>query len=460
MVHKLYYRKQHNHGWISTLRHGDATLDCIPEDLAHNCPKYRWDEDVEALIQHLTKAGMHILSSDVPMSATVPALESPQNTSTQSGSDLLRHQADHATELLSRCPELWRSFRSSKDLKRYLGGTMPDSPEAMIQALATLDANVLQGVMLEVRELFSEVRDAMPESRKRVDVAEATVAVYLICVCLLIRVQAPSSLSGLPQLDSDKAANLFACLIGAVMAGGKLMLVQSDDPDMPVAGGAICVQLTGGVPGCTPKEEFERNLHTLVMLGPAAAESGLKVGKLDRQERANLIERLRSRRKGGSRTVAMSVLVFAKDMLAESDATIVTELKIPVFSLHHDIAYELLGGLSAERLVAMLAELWRYVSQDMRGEGPPSAQAKQRDEVDLNEIISILRALSDALGQHAASKEIRSTADELQRAVDEDAPPRRDVLAKTRETLDGLNHVGESAEKLIPRLLQLLNFFF
>lgn len=56
LVHKLYSRKQHNHGWILTLRLDHACMECIPEDLLHTCPKYRWREDLADLIDHLTKA--------------------------------------------------------------------------------------------------------------------------------------------------------------------------------------------------------------------------------------------------------------------------------------------------------------------------------------------------------------------------------------------------------------------
>lgn len=460
----LYDKKQNNDGRVLVVVLNENWLKFVPEALNDPCPVYiLGDDENDALLQaHLAGASLGMQHEDA----------GGQGGNGDSGTDelgvglsttvgaMLRHQADHAAELLSKCPELWRALQTSEDLKDCLNGKKLNSPHEMIQSLSALDADTLQEVMAEVRDSFSDIKTSFPESKNRIKAAEAVVATYLICLCLLIRVQSPSQLSGLPHLDSDSAANLFACLIGTVMAGGKLMLLHGNHADLPTAEGALAVQLTGGVPGCEPKDEFERNLHTLVVVGSQSHESGLKVGKLDRQERANLVQRLKMRRKARRRTVAISVVVFAKDAPADSDTTLVTDLKIPVFSMHHEVAYELLGGLSAENLLAMLGELWHVVGEDMRSDRSIVDAPQPHGEADLKELVSVLRALAASLGQHAASKDIQANAEALQRAVDEDSPPRRDVLAKTRETLDGLNHVGESAEKLIPRLLQLLNYFF
>jgi hypothetical protein len=454
----LYWAKQNNKGHVLALVSEQGGRDVIPNALKDACPRYTFgnSDDDQFLWSHLSG-------------------ESPANQSDKHGNELdmgesdnhslsavdamLRHQADHAAELLSKCPELWQALQNSQDLKDCLNGKKPNSPHDMIQSLVALDAETLQEVMAEIREVFSDIRASFQESKHRVKAAEAVVATYLICLCLLIKVQSPSQLSGLPPLDSDNAANLFACLIGMVMAGGKLVLVQGSDIELPMAEGALAVQLTGGLPGCEPKDEFERNLHTLLVVGARSHESGLKVGKLDPQERANLVHRLRDRRKTRSRTVAISVVLFAKDAPADSDTALVTDLKIPVFSMHHAVAYELLGGLSAEDFVAMLGGLWRVVGEDMRSERSADSP-QQHSEADLKELVRVLHVLAESLGPHAASKDIQANAEALQRAVDEDSPPQRDVLTKTKETLDGLNQVGESAEKLIPRLLQLLNYFF
>ena len=453
----LYDSKQNNHGRVIVVVSGAAGSDVVPGALKDACPKYEWgnSKDDRYLRSHLSGQGFQ----NIPLEPPIEDKDDPVQLSSETVDSMLRHQADHAADSLEKCPELWRALQRSKDLKDCLGGIVHDSPVEMICSLSTLSAVALQDVMLEVREVFKDVRDELSESQKRVRAAEAAVAIYLVCASLLIKVQSPSRLSGLPKLDSDTAANLFACLIGMAMAGGKLVLVQGNNSGLPMAEGALAVQLVGGVPGCEAKDEFERNLHALVVLGPGATESGLKVGKLDDQERANLIERLRARRKTRSRTVAMSVVLFAKDPPADGDTALVTDLGIPVFSMHHQIAYELLGGITAERLLAMLRELWLVVVDDMRGDRT-SAEPPSRSETELSELVHALHALAESLGQHAASKEIQANAEALQRAVDADSPPQRDVLARTRETLDGLNQVGESAEKLIPRLLQLLNYFF
>lgn len=454
----LYEAKQNNKGHVLVLVSEQGGREVIPKALKDACPKYKYgnSDDDQFLWLHLSGESpadqLDKYGNELDMS------ESGKH-SLSAVDAMLRHQADHAAELLNKCPELWRALQNSEDLKDCLDGNKPNSPHDMIGSLVALDAETLQEVMTEVRDVFCDIRASFPESKHRVKAAEAVVATYLICVCLLIKVQSPSQLSGLPPLDSDNAANLFACLIGTVIAGGKLLLVQGSDVDLPMAEGALAVQLTGGVPGCEPKDEFERNLHTLLVVGSRSHESGLKVGKLDAQERANLVHRLRDRRKGRSRTVAISVVLFAKDAPVDSDTALVTDLKIPVFSMHHAVAYELLGGLSAEDFVAMLGGLWRVVGEDMRSERSADSQ-QQHSEADLKELVRVLHFLAASLGPHAASKDIQANAEALQRAVDEDSPPQRDVLTKTKETLDGLNHVGESAEKLIPRLLQLLNYFF
>lgn len=460
IVAYLYDEKQNNKGRVLTVAGKTGHRGVVPTRLKTVCPFYRFGqpEDDQLLWSHLSKKTAlnnqpveYADESDMSESAGYPFGKVDA---------MLRHQADHAAELLGKCPELWRALLLSEDLKDCLNDEKPTTPQEMMQSLTALDADTLQEVMAEVRDSFSDIKALFSESENRAKAAEAVVATYLVCVCLLIRVQSPSQLSGLPQLDSDNAANLFACLIGTVMAGGRLVLVHGRHADLPAAEGAFAVQLTGGVPGCAPKDEFERSLHTLVVAGAHSHESGLKVGELSRQERASLVQRLKALRKTRRRTRAMSVVLFAKNALPESDMALVTDLKIPVFSVHHEVAYELLGGLSAEDLLAMLGELWRVVGEDMRGDQFAADAPRPHGEADLKELVGVLRTLAASLGPHAASKEIQANAEALQRAVDENSHPRRDVLAKTRETLDGLNHVGESAEKLIPRLLQLLNYFF
>jgi SEFIR domain len=459
IVDYLYDEKQNNKGRVLTVVGKSGHRGMIPTALKTVCPYYQFGDPEDDLLlwSHLSQGSLTNQSVEYADESEIG--ESVKHSSSTVGA-MLRHQADHAAELLSKCPELWRALQCSEDLKDCLNGEMPSSPLEMMQSLTALDADTLQEIMAEVRDSFSDIKTSVLESQNRVKAAEAVVATYLVCVCLLIRVQSPSQLSGLPQLDSEYAANLLACLIGTAMAGGKLVLVHGNHADLPVAQGALAVQLTGGVPGCEPKDEFERNLHTLVVVGSQSHESGLKVGELSRQERASLVQRLKTLRKTRRRTLAMSVVLFAKDAPPDSDTALVTDLKIPVFSMHHEVAYELLGGLSAEDLLAMLGELWRVVGEDMRSDRSAADAPQPHGEADLKELVSVLRALAASLGHHAASKEIQANAEALQRAVDEDSPPRRDVLAKTRETLDGLNHVGESAEKLIPRLLQLLNYFF
>ncbi len=58
LIHYLYLLKQHNDGRILTLRSDGRGYDCIPRDLASDCPHYRWVTDRAMLLSHVGKAAL------------------------------------------------------------------------------------------------------------------------------------------------------------------------------------------------------------------------------------------------------------------------------------------------------------------------------------------------------------------------------------------------------------------
>ncbi len=69
MIHHLYLLKQHNDGRILTLRPGVSGYDCIPRDLALDCPDYRWATNRDILLSHVCEAALS--ASAAPLEATV-----------------------------------------------------------------------------------------------------------------------------------------------------------------------------------------------------------------------------------------------------------------------------------------------------------------------------------------------------------------------------------------------------
>lgn len=81
LIHHLYLLKQHNDGRILTLRPDGHGYDCIPRDLAVNCPDYCWRAHLDDLLSHLGEAelpGQVGVSAPVPAPSAVPRNPSPR----------------------------------------------------------------------------------------------------------------------------------------------------------------------------------------------------------------------------------------------------------------------------------------------------------------------------------------------------------------------------------------------
>lgn len=78
LIHHLYWLKQHNDGRILTLRPVTSGYDCIPRDLALDCPAYRWGGDRDILLSHVGEAALSAsAASQVRTSEVTPAPAPP-----------------------------------------------------------------------------------------------------------------------------------------------------------------------------------------------------------------------------------------------------------------------------------------------------------------------------------------------------------------------------------------------
>lgn len=85
LIHHLYLLKQRNDGRILTLRPDGHDYDCIPRDLAVDCPDYCWRAHLDDLLSHLGEAelpgqvgvGEAIVQAPAPTPAAPPAASPP-----------------------------------------------------------------------------------------------------------------------------------------------------------------------------------------------------------------------------------------------------------------------------------------------------------------------------------------------------------------------------------------------
>jgi sulfatase modifying factor 1 len=75
LIHHLYLLKQDNDGRILTLRPDGRGHDCIPRDLAPDCPPYRWVADRAMLLSHVGEAALpgHARATGAPPGETLHA---------------------------------------------------------------------------------------------------------------------------------------------------------------------------------------------------------------------------------------------------------------------------------------------------------------------------------------------------------------------------------------------------
>lgn len=466
----LYDHKQNNHGRVLAVVLGASMSKFVPEPLSDPCPTYVWgDEAEDALLQsHL--CGVAVTVSPFGLEIDLETCHSSENVARPSVSQAvdakLRHQVEDAVERIEGCPSLWAALSGSVDMKHCLGEQSLRTPRSMVDSLMALDVATLRTVLVLVRRIHIKVSRNEVDSTMRAQMAQVTVAMYLICICLQIRVDSVVHLSGLHKLGSDDAAKLFASLIATVMMGGRLVLMGHADREMPVPERFYAVQLLGmpttGSGGksrpensSTPTDEFERRLYSAVMESESAPQAALKSGKLSPQERADLIARLEDLRGVLSEKYAMGVVIFAPDSPGDIGTALVSRYDIPVFSIHKEITYRLLGDLSPHDLIAQVGELWRVVGGDIEAVRQEKIARPNSMQVALDEFQRTLRGYLEANPDHPDAAKILVVLEELERADKSETPPRREILVRTKETIENLNDIAEAGEKFIPRLIDL-----
>jgi hypothetical protein len=402
-----------------------------------------------------------------------PSTATPEQEAFVKANAMLQHQASHVMKRLQRCPGLSTALVDSQ-IKEWLPEGWSGTSTNLVDSLMGLDVQILQDVMQEICSVFIEAREREPDTQQCAQMAQATVALYLLCVCVMIRVQSSPHLSVIPRLESDHAANLFASLIATVMAGGKLELRIDQDRTKLVPKGTYAIQWRGMPGDVSPSsfgegltishaDQFERELYLAVMRDELLPQEALSVGKLSDQQRARLSKRLRSLRGAGYRKIAMCVVMFVSEQPEGIEAPLLTEHEIPVFwvpheamrDLHPEIAYQLLGTQSAEDLIALLEELLRAVRNDMEAVAPTSAHDLQDAQPIEDELRQGLRDLIVSFPTHPQSAQIRQLLEELEHADRGVSPPRRQILTDTKEVMGKFGDIADSGQKVVARVIQL-----
>lgn len=183
---------------------------------------------------------------------------------------------------------------------------------------------------------------------------------------------------------------------------------------------------------------------------------GLKVVEpLDDQEKNNLSRRLEALRKKRSRTVAVGVLLISENAPIEVGSDLVFGEGIPIFNMRHEAAYQILGGLSAETLLAMLRELWISVGEDMKSGHSEENSAPSTSALSLDEAKRQLGAFLDVWPQHPASSKVRALLDELENSTG-DKVPQRKILTEAKDALETYSKIGDAGASIMPRIIELI----
>lgn len=446
----LYDQKQNNGGRILTLSLQAGRM-WVPPALKDACPDYVWGvtTDDQRLASHLRGDATLVGRDRSGAESAAPIGRVPS-------AGKFSHQAAKVEEHMREAPHLWDALSRSNDLKGYLGNPTLVSAGDLVRALQSCNADGIRDAMYEIRETLADVQRDFPSDDEVKAAAKATVTLYMFCACLLVKSSTPSLICGLPQLDSDAATHLLASVIGLSLAGGYLELVTEPGAALPRGTNTRVLNLTSQ----NPEASFERELYNLLVLDQQAVQASLKLGALNESERKKLEHRLLTLRGKGARTKAFAVVVQGDRTLDAENIDIARRFELPIFTFRNDPTFEFLAGVSAEDIVAMIGELWRVVRIDLmadNGATTPSQATSSRAQLD--QLVAEIRTLTLSLKDQSASAALNSSADQLQAAAKDNKPPERDVLKQTKDTLEGLEKVGEAGEKLLPRLLQLLNLF-
>ncbi len=366
----LYDKKQNNHGRVLVVTASNLQ-NVIPDALRDACPQYvRGREKDDLFLRSHLSAGR---AQEEEKESNPGATENPAAPSDEASDakpfagrsldglggtipldrNMLRHQADHAIKSLQAATAYWTALHASVNLNTWLTAQCLVSPSVFVESLPRLPAEILPRVMRELREVFKEEKGDFAKKEVE-DAASATVACFLFCTCLLIRADAGDALVGLPKVGERDAAHLLASLIALVMAGGRLELHPGEGV-LPRGSGTYRVQSVG----INAQFDFERQLFSELVKNRWSVSAGQKTGELSEDERKELMEELRDRRGDGVRTGAMCIIIDSEQS-PMCGVRVAREIGIPVFHVHADVAYALIG-VSEAALVTHLKLLWADV---------------------------------------------------------------------------------------------------
>ena len=461
MTHALYFRKNHNRGWIATVRQDGAQRAWVPPDLQLDCPDYEWERERGLLMRHVS-GSPPMLGGQSPSeeakavsrdTVTQPPAVNPMQTCDPENETALRHQSDHGIELLCASPQMLSAISASKNLKVWATDAGIASPQALISWAMQESLSNLPRTMQELRNCYQVAVKACADEDSRNAAASATSALYLLCACRMVAVDSSEQLVPVPGMDDDESAvKLIASIVSVVLAGGRLRLQSADANGTPLAEGAYSARLEG----FSPDDELERALYATVVLSADATRAGLKTGPLNKQEYADLLQALQDIRNVGAELQALTLVVFGSPPKPGQNFRLAEDLQVPLFHSASEVALQVLGGMSPEKLVAQIKSLWRSVGSDIRPVKRPDAKSL---EPPWQAMLTLLQQLVDQAKGSSDAAKLQDQLAELEKARTTGAKPSRDLLASTQKTVEGLNKLGDGFSGLIERALKFLEFF-
>jgi len=450
MTHKLYFQKNHNHGWIATVRKDGAHRACIPNDLQFDCPEYEWPRERDILMRHVSAKVQPQPVSAPGMTQHAPT-ESVAASATQAPKPLV-HQKEHSVELLAASTELQAATSASDNLKEWAKPATLDSPEKLVEWIMQLPIEDLSRTMRELRNCYSKAAKACKDEASKNAAASATAALYLLCVCRMVAIDTREQLVPVPGMEDDEAAvKLMASIVSVVLAGGRLRLQSAAANGTPLAEGTFSARLQG----FSSDDELERALYATVVLSADATNAGLKTGPLTQQEYADLQQALEDIRNVGTELQALTLVVFGSPSKPGHRFRLAEDLQVPLFHTADEVAVQVLG-MPPAKLISQLKALWKDVGSDIRPASPSAGHAAQPP---WQEMLALLQQLVVQTKGSTDAAQLQGQLAELETARTTGTKPSRDLLASTRRTVEGLNKVGDGFSDLVVRAIKFLEYF-
>lgn len=370
--------KQNNNGRVIVLVRGREALGGLP--IVFKSVVYVCDHSDAAVMEKL-KLMLASGKTDTPMSSLLHGKVSvkPQKIDGSGflledivpvDGTLIRHQASFAAMRLRVAEQYWIAIAGSLSMRGLFPEEAFDSPARFVKVITSFrrkvhddgaslpDARALKDVMRETRRAFRQLHECAVRSDEELhSAAAATVAVYLLCACLMIEAKASGVIVGLPKMEEQGAAPLLASLIAVSMVGGSLGLIGATEGVLPVGSGTRVMKIVGS----NIKDDFERQLYSTTLgKKPWTFREGLKVGQLTSSQRDELLVALEEERDAGMHTRAICFVVETDVRPEPASFDLAEKIGVPVFHRHDEPAYEVLG-MSDATLISLINHLWRDI---------------------------------------------------------------------------------------------------